>query len=93
LERPPLSWTFCWFSGLPAALLVDTEEAVKSMKGVDMSLFKQARRGLREMPSNVAFPLHDLVAGGPSNLSYVESREVALKGLERHHRLYALASN
>jgi adenylate cyclase len=37
--------------------------------------------------------VRDLLAGGPSNLSLLESRKVALKGLEGQHRLYALAAN
>jgi adenylate cyclase len=37
--------------------------------------------------------VRDLVAGGPWSLSFLESREVELKGLEGQHRLYALAPN
>lgn len=35
--------------------------------------------------------VRELVAGGTSNVSFLEGREVELKGLEGQHRLYALA--
>jgi len=35
--------------------------------------------------------VHELVAGDPSQPSFLEGREVELKGLEGRHRLYALA--
>lgn len=35
--------------------------------------------------------VRDLVAGSASDVTFLESREVELKGLDGHHRLYALA--
>lgn len=40
----------------------------------------------------VSAVVRDLLAGGRSNFSFLESRDVELKGLEGQHRLYALAS-
>jgi class 3 adenylate cyclase len=36
--------------------------------------------------------VRELVAGGDSSVSFLEGREVELKGLEGQHRLYALAA-
>jgi hypothetical protein len=58
------------------------------MKGVEMSLLKQARRGLREMPSNVAWVVNSVIGStdDPIALRMIRAQDAANQAREAEER-------